>query len=41
MADASDKLAELAKAGDAEGVTAQEKAVGDACGACHRAYRAR
>jgi cytochrome c556 len=41
MADASDRLGELAKAGDVEGVTAQVKAVGDACGACHRAYRAR
>ncbi len=41
MADAADKLAELAKAGDADGVAAQVKVVGDACGACHRAYRAR
>jgi cytochrome c556 len=39
--EASDKLAELAKAGDAAGVTSQVKLVGDACGACHRTYRAR
>jgi cytochrome c556 len=41
MADASTKLAELAKAGDADGVAAQVKVMGDACGACHRTYRAR
>lgn len=41
MADAADKLAELAKAGDAEGVATQVKVVGDDCGACHRTYRAR
>jgi len=41
MADASTKLAELAKAGDADGVAGQVKVVGDACGACHRTYRAR
>ena len=35
------KMAELAKAGDADGVAAQVKAVGDGCGACHRTYRAR
>ena len=40
-ADASTKLAELAKAGDAAGVEAQVKVLGDACGACHRTYRAR
>ena len=38
---ASDKLAELAKAGDAAALPAQLKVVGDACGACHRTYRAR
>lgn len=38
---AADKLTELAKAGDADGVAAQVKVVGDACGACHRTYRAR
>jgi len=41
LAEAATKLAELAKAGDADGVTAQFKAVGEACGACHRTYRAR
>lgn len=40
-ADAAMKMAELAKAGDADGVATQVKAVGDGCGACHRAYRAR
>jgi len=39
--DASTKLAELAKAGDADGVTAQLKVVADACSACHRGYLAR
>ncbi len=38
---ASTKLAELAKAGDAEGVEAQVKLVGAACAACHNAYRAK
>lgn len=41
FADASDKLAVLAKAGDAEGVANQIKVVGDGCGSCHRLYRAR
>jgi cytochrome c556 len=41
MADASDKLAELAKAGDAAAVADQVKVVGDTCGACHRTFRAR
>jgi len=41
LADAADKLAMLAKAGDAEGVATQIKAVGEACGACHRTYRAK
>jgi len=36
---AATKLAELAKAGDADGVAAQVKAVGAACGACHKDYR--
>ncbi len=39
--DAAIKLADAAKAGDADGVAAATKAVGDACGACHRAYRAK
>jgi cytochrome c556 len=41
MADASDKLAQFAKAGDAEGVARQVKSVGAACSACHHDYRAR
>jgi cytochrome c556 len=41
MVEATTKLAELAKAGDADGVAAQVKAVGEVCGACHRTYRAR
>jgi cytochrome c556 len=41
LADAADKLAVLAKAGDAEGVASQVKVVGDACGACHKAFRER
>lgn len=36
---ASGKLAELAKAGDADAVAAQIKEVGAACGACHKDYR--
>jgi len=40
-ADAAMKMATFAKAGDADGVAAQVKAVGDGCSACHRAYRAR
>jgi cytochrome c556 len=39
--EAADKLAQLAKAGDAEGVASQVKVVGDACGTCHKTYRAR
>lgn len=39
--DAADKLAQLARAGDADGVASQVKVVGDACGACHKTYRAR
>jgi cytochrome c556 len=41
LVDAATKLAELAKAGDAEAVAAQVKVVGDACAACHRTFRAR
>jgi cytochrome c556 len=40
-ADAAMKMAEFAKAGDADGVAAQVKVVGDGCSACHRTYRAR
>jgi len=38
---AAEKLSQLAKAGDAEAMTAQVKVVGDACAACHRTYRQR
>jgi cytochrome c556 len=41
LADAAIKLADLAKAGDADGVATQVKAVGDVCATCHRTYRAR
>jgi cytochrome c556 len=37
---AGTKLAELAKANDTAGFTAQLKEVGAACGACHKAFRA-
>jgi cytochrome c556 len=39
--EAADKLAQLAKDGDGDGVASQVKVVGDACGACHKTYRAR
>ena len=39
--DAAMKLADAAKAGDADAVAASAKAMGETCGACHRAYRAR
>lgn len=39
LADAADKLAQLANAGDAAGVAAQINVVGEACAACHRTYR--
>ncbi len=38
---ASTKLAADAKAGDAEAVAADYKLVGESCGACHKAYRAK
>jgi cytochrome c556 len=38
---ASLKLADAAKAGDADAVAAATKVVGDACGACHKAFRAK
>ena len=41
MADAADKLAVAAKAGDADGVATQVKAVADGCGGCHRTFRAK
>ncbi len=39
MGAAAEKLAALAKAGDADGFAAQVKEVGAACGACHKEYR--
>ena len=41
FAAASIKLADAAKAGDADAVAAATKAVGDSCGACHKAFRAK
>ncbi len=41
LGEASAMLVKAAAAGDAAGVDAAIKAVGDACGACHRGYRAR
>ena len=38
---AATKLASDAKAGDADAVAADFKSVGEACGACHKAYRAK
>ncbi len=38
---ASTKLADDAKAGNADAMEADFKAVGQACGACHKAYRAK
>jgi cytochrome c556 len=40
-ADAANKLAELLKAGDADGGMAQLKVLDRACVACHRSYRVR
>ena len=37
---ASDRLAELAKAGDTAGFAAQAKVVADGCNSCHGPYRA-
>ncbi len=39
--DAATKLAVDAKAGDADGVAADAKLLGEQCGACHKAYRAK
>jgi cytochrome c556 len=41
MGEAAAKLAETVKAGDADAVAADAKALGEACGSCHRHYRAR
>ena len=40
LAKAASELADAAKAGDEAAVTAKVKAVGDACGNCHKAFRA-
>jgi len=37
----ADKLAQLAKAGDADAVAAQVKVVTDACANCHNSFRAK
>jgi cytochrome c556 len=39
LAEAAGKLAASAKAGDATAAAADFKAVGEACGACHKEYR--
>ncbi len=39
--EAATKLAAAAKAGNAEEVAADAKLLGEQCGACHRAYRAK
>jgi cytochrome c556 len=41
MTEAATKLSEAAKAGDTEGVAADAKLIGQACGGCHRHYRAK
>ena len=41
LVQASDKLASDAKAGDADLVAADTKTMGEQCGACHKAYRAK
>lgn len=41
LGDAAAKLATDAKAGDADAVAADTKALGEACGACHKAFRAK
>lgn len=41
MSDAADKLAQANKAGDVQEAAKQIKAVGETCGACHRAFRAK
>jgi cytochrome c556 len=38
---AAQKLSDLAKAGDTEAFATQVKVVGEACGACHKDYRAK
>jgi cytochrome c556 len=40
LSKAAGELADAAKAGDDAAVTAKVKALGDACGSCHKAFRA-
>jgi len=39
MGQESEKLAQVAKSGDMEAIGAQVKALGKACGTCHKAFR--
>ena len=41
LGEAATKLAVAAKAGDADEVAADTKLLGEQCGACHKAYRAK
>jgi cytochrome c556 len=41
MGEVASKLAAAAKAGDADEVAVETKALGEQCGACHRGYRAK
>ena len=41
LATESLKLADFAKGGDTDALTAQIKVVGDACASCHKTFRAR
>lgn len=41
LGDAATKLAAAANAGDADAVAADTKLMGEQCGACHKAYRAK
>jgi cytochrome c556 len=41
LGSAATRLATDAKSGDAEAVAADTKALGEQCGACHKAYRAK
>jgi cytochrome c556 len=41
LRDAAMKLADASKAGDVDAVAAAAKSMGEACGACHKAFRAR
>ena len=41
LGEAATRLAVAAKAGDADAVALEAKAIGDQCGACHRGYRAK